>query len=208
MFKFGYQAFLIFHLLSGPLFLGFLFSKRNFFLKFFLTSFFAFLSFFVFSYPFLAIPSFYGKNYQGLNGFLYFKKLYPDDYEAILWLKKSVKKQKVILEAPGKSYTHFGRVSANTGLPTILGWSTHELLWRGDTEEIQKRKKDIKEIYQTKDIQKIQKLLSKYKINYIFWGTLERKIFPSADIEKFQKIGEVVFKKGKTFIFEVSNAKN
>ena len=88
---------------------------------------------FVLTYPYLAVNAYYNnlKTYQGLNGITYLKTLYPDDYLAINWLNQNIKGQPVILEAQGDSYTDYARISANTGLPTVLGWTVHEWLWRG-----------------------------------------------------------------------------
>jgi hypothetical protein len=36
-----------------------------------------------------------------------------------------------IVEAVGESYTYAARMSANTGVPALLGWPMHEWLWRG-----------------------------------------------------------------------------
>src|SRR3989344_5022795 len=79
-------------------------------------------------YPYFAINTFYGglKAQSGLDGIKYLKNLYPSDYDAIAWINKNIKGQPVILEAQGDSYTDFARVSANTGLPTVLGWTVHE----------------------------------------------------------------------------------
>ncbi len=51
----------------------------------------------------------------------------------------------MVLEANGDSYTGFERVSASTGLPTILGWYVHEWLWRNDTEDLNVKSTDIQE---------------------------------------------------------------
>lgn len=50
-------------------------------------------------------------------------------YQAYIWLNKNVKGQPVVLEACGDSYQNYdNRVSAMTGLPTVLGWYVHEWL--------------------------------------------------------------------------------
>ena len=49
---------------------------------------------------------------------------------------KTIEGQPVVLEANGDSYSDYERVSAMTGLPTVLGWYVHEWLWRGDPADL------------------------------------------------------------------------
>jgi len=109
------------------------------------------LLFLVFIYPYFSINSYYNglKNYQGLDGTKYLQTLYPNDYKAIEWLNKNIKSQPVILEAQGDSYTDFARISANTGLPTVLGWTVHEWLWRGSYSVPAPRIADIQKLYES-----------------------------------------------------------
>jgi uncharacterized membrane protein len=54
-----------------------------------------------------------------------------NDNEAILWLNSHVQGSPVILEAPGCEWSLYSRVSAFTGLPTLIGWpGGHEGEWR------------------------------------------------------------------------------
>ena len=58
------------------------------------------------------------------------------------WLNDNVNGQPVVLEASGDSYKDYdNRVSAMTGLSTVLGWYVHEWLWRNNLEEENQRKK-------------------------------------------------------------------
>ncbi|MBU3978924.1 hypothetical protein KKE68_04465 [Patescibacteria group bacterium] len=133
----------------------------------------------------------------------YLKTLYPSDYEAILWLNANISGQPVILEAQGDSYTDYGRVSSNTGLPTVLGWTVHEWLWRGDYGVPAPRITEVKDIYETKDLALTQKLLEKYKVKYVFIGALEYEKYPALDEQKFNKLGKLVFQKDRTKIYEL-----
>lgn len=160
----------------------------------------------VMTYPYLAIPSYYGnllKTSKGLNGIKYLETLYPSDYKAILWLNAHVLGQPVILEAQGDSYTDYARVSSNTGLPTVLGWTVHEWLWRGDYGIPAPRINEVKDIYETKDLKIAKKLLEKYKVKYVFIGALEYEKYPTLSEEKFKKLGKIVFQKDRTKIYEL-----
>lgn len=159
----------------------------------------------VFSYPFFAIKSYYGnlKTYSGLDGTKYLQMLYPTDYAAIQWINKTIKGQPIILEAQFDSYTDYARVSANTGLPTVLGWTVHEWLWRGTYDIPAPRIPDVVQMYEGTDIQQTKNLLKKYAVSYVFLGDLEREKYPKLNEEKFVKLGRLVYQNKNTKIYQV-----
>jgi len=212
LFKLTYQAFVMFSLASGYVFIRLLTGIKN---KVVRNSFvIVYLSFVIclLAYSYFAIPSYYGvndlKSYKGLNGLQYLQNLYPDDYKAILWLQKNIKGQPIILEAVGESYTDFARVSANTGLLTIIGWPVHEWLWRGSYDEPGKRREEVRKIYEDNNFQETKNLLQQYQVNYIFLGALEKQQYKNLNQEKFDQLGKVVYQSGNTKIYrlEVSNS--
>lgn len=166
----------------------------------------------VLSYPYFAINSYYNNVFafdktslsqsKGLNGIAYLEK-YPDDYKAIQWIQKNVSGQPVILEAQGDSYTDYARVSSNTGLPTVLGWTVHEWLWRGSYDIPAPRIEEVKTLYESNDIQRTNDLLKKYNITYIFLGALEREKY-NVNEEKIENLGEAIFNSGKTTIYKIT----
>ena len=103
----------------------------------------------ILSYPIFAINSFYDNLIiiKGLDGISYLKILYVGDYSLINWINKNIKGQPVILEANGDSYTDYARISANTGLPTVIGWPVHEWLWRGTYDIVSPRITDVQTLY-------------------------------------------------------------
>ncbi len=159
----------------------------------------------IFIYPYFAITSYYGELLQdkGLDGTMYLQKKYPSDAAAISWIQKNINKQPVILEAQGDSYTDYGRVSANTGLPTVLGWTVHEWLWRGTYDIPAPRIEEIKKMYESSDLQLTKKLLKKYNIRYVFLGDLEREKYPKLNEKKFGKLGMIIFQKDETKIIRL-----
>ena len=206
MFKLTYQSFVMFSLTSGYIIVKILTSLKQKLAKLlYLILNFSFLIF-IFVYPYFAISSYYGlKNYQGLEGLNYLKKAYSDDYQAIVWLNQNVTSQPVIAEAVGESYTDYGRVSTNTGLPTILGWRVHEWLWRGSFDEPAARTEEVREIYESSDLTKTKALLDKYQVVYIFVGNLEKEKYPNLDEQKFNQLGEIVFSSGNTKIYQIKD---
>jgi hypothetical protein len=82
-----------------------------------------------------------------LDGTAYLARQNPADAAAVDWLRHNVPGVATVLEAHGGSYTYAGRISAQTGLPTLLGWEGHELQWRGNTVEQDQRKPILERIY-------------------------------------------------------------
>ena len=208
MFKLFYQAFIILGLVSSYIIarvftdLNNLGRKRV--LKFLFLLFSLVLFCLVSIYPYFAINSAYDlKTYKTLDGVSYIKELYPSDYEAIVWLNKNIKGQPVILEAQGDSYTDYARVSSNTGLPTVLGWTVHEWLWRGSYSVPEPRIKDVETLYETESLKETLNLIKKYSISYVFIGDLERQKYEDLNKEKFEEIGEKVFSSGDSVVYKI-----
>ncbi len=163
-------------------------------------------------YPLLAIPARareYGDR-PTLDGAAYMAQVWPDDYAAIAWLNEHVsnaqgaKHPPVILEAPGdgyRSWVYEGRVSAHTGLPTLLGWGGHEAQWRGNYIEPGRREPDIETLYTSPDWSEVLTLLDKYDISYIYVGPLERSRYPADGLTKFSQFLEVVYDTGAVTIY-------
>jgi uncharacterized membrane protein len=202
MFKLVFQAFIMLSITSAYIFFRIMEGRLRFI--FFPLS--VALILLVMAYPYLAVNSYYGdlKTYKGLDGTKYLSTLIPGDYEGILWLNENVKGQPVILEAQGDSYTDYARVSANTGLPTVIGWTVHEWLWRGDYSIPAPRINDVKEMYESHDLKITEDLLKKYNVKYIFIGALEPQKYPGLFEAKFASLGKLVFQKDNTRIYKLS----
>ncbi|MFI5265703.1 MAG: DUF2298 domain-containing protein, partial [Candidatus Levyibacteriota bacterium] len=204
MFKLVYQAFIMLSLSSAYI-IAYLMStlKKSFSKKLFLMCTLVLLVL-VFIYPYYAIKSYYADLgiYNGLNGTDYLKGLYPGDLEAINFLNTYVSGQPVILEAQGDSYTDYARISSNTGLPTVLGWTVHEWLWRGTYSVPAPRIQEVKTIYEGDAVTAVP-LLKKYHVAYVIIGPLEHQKYPLLNEDKFKSLGKVIFKStdGLTEIF-------
>ena len=107
-------------------------------------------------------------SYQGLNATAFLETDFPADAAAIRWLRENIEGSPVVLEANGDSYTGYERVSAMTGLPTILGWYVHEWLWRNDVEDLNEKSADVQTIYTSADEGQVEALLEEYEVSYIF----------------------------------------
>ena len=154
-------------------------------------------------YPITAISTLGDRKNPTLDGTAWVQQISPDDYAAIEWLNQNVTGAPVILEAPGQSYrAETSRVSAFTGLPTVLGWGGHELQWRGNYDEAGRREPDIKKIYTTRDERETLTLLNKYAISYVYVGAVERGMFPAASLQKFETLMDVAFQQGSVTIYQ------
>ncbi len=139
----------------------------------------------------------------------------PDDWAGIAWLRENAVGTPVVLEAPGKSYTYEGRISAFSGYPAVLGWAIHESQWRGNYDEQGKREPDIQTIYSTKSGNLALELLHKWNVKYVIVGQSEMNYIqqlcaePSLAcnltraLQKFETTLTPVFQQGNLTIYQV-----
>lgn len=213
MFKLGYQAFIMLSISSVYAIIRIISNLKNRkslklyswfgYLTFIIIG--TFLLFFVIIYPYFAIPSGYGnlKKHKGLDGIKYLENIKPEDYRAINWINKNISGQPVILEAQGDSYTDYARISANTGLPTVLGWTVHEWLWRGSYDVPASRFSDIENLYETTNLELAKNIIKKYNIKFIYSGILEKEKY-TVNEDKFLKLGKLIYKDAETNIYEIN----
>ncbi len=158
-------------------------------------------------YPVLATLN-KANNFQDpatLNGIAWIAQNRPDDYAAIEWLRQNAPDNAIILEAPGSSYAAYqytGRISALTGLPTLLGWGGHESQWRGNYDEPARREPEIDLLFNTLDPRQAQALLDKYHIKYVYVGALERERYSPQSLKKFANLMTVAFQQGDVIIYQ------
>jgi uncharacterized membrane protein len=204
MFKLGYQAFILFSLVSGYsivriLFGGSLRIKKLLFAVFLLPQ-----LFLVSIYPVFAVRSYFGelKKYEGLDGLGWIRREYPSDFAAINWLN-SQPTHGILVEADGDSYTDYARFSTFTGHPTIVGWAVHEWLWRGSYDVVAPRREEVRQIYEETDVEQTKSLLNTYRVRYVVVGALERTKFKNLQEWKLAVLGARVFQSGETIIYGI-----
>lgn len=197
MFKLTYQAFIMFGILMGYTFVR-LWLKRGHVIRKALAA----IGFVCFAgccfYIGTAVHSWFGpvwdKNqYQGLDATAFLETDFTEDASAIRWLNENVEGSPVVLEANGDSYSDYERVSAMTGLPTILGWYVHEWLWRGGTEDLNQRIGMVETIYTSDDPEMVESILEEYEVQYIFVGSMEREKYSNLNDTVLQSLGTVVY---------------
>ncbi len=162
------------------------------------------------------LDNFSTERYQGLEGThqLAVKGdgILAADYAAIQWFNQNVTGQPVILEASGDSWTDYCRISAYTGLPTVIGWTSHEWLWRtikttsdGMDRFVAPRQEDVRLMYTTTDPLLRTELLKKYQVAYIIVGDLERDKYSGLQEEALIGLGTVVFHNESLVIIELAS---
>jgi uncharacterized membrane protein len=115
-----------------------------------------------------------------------------------MWLREK-KGSPVIVEAVGRDYTLYSRISSFTGLPTILGQGGHEAAWRGSLP-LQGRVRDVDRIYTSPNMGEVKRILKKYKVRYIYIGELERAKY-GHKVEKRLGFLEMVFRNERVIIY-------
>lgn len=141
-----------------------------------------------------------------LDGLAYLDREHPGDAAAIRWLAATTRGTPVVLEATGDPYSYFGRVSANTGLPAVLGWANHEGVWRGADARIAERRRDVESLFRDTDVERARRLLARYRVRYVFVGDLERERFNAEALDKFTvhpELFERAYRSGTTEVFAV-----
>ena len=100
-----------------------------------------------------------------------------DDRFIVEWLRANVAGVRVVAEAPGRDYQWTSRVSWLTGLPTPIGWPYHETQQRrAFASSIEARLADLAKLYTTTDPAEMARILSNYDIEFLVYGTQERRI--------------------------------
>jgi YYY domain-containing protein len=159
-------------------------------------------------YTFLAVPA--RAQEQGvpwtLDGAAWLTTAHPADDAAIDWLQRNVTGAPVITETPADehaAYVYEGRISALTGLPTVLGWSGHERQWRGTYDAQARREVDLKTLYTTPDLAVARTILDHYHVTYVYVGPVERRQYPESGIEKFGRAFPAVYESQDVTIYRV-----
>ena len=156
---------------------------------------------------------------NSLDGLEYLKNCQPlscpysdsaGDYAAIRWLNANIQGDPVIVEAVGDDYSFYGRISAFTGLPTLMGWVGHEVQWRlawlkndANNAEFQQRSSDVVQIYTSPDPHVIFSLMARYKAQYLYVGPLEKTKYRNVDLHRYSKFMQIVYNAEGVTIYKV-----
>ncbi|GHO86377.1 DUF2298 domain-containing protein [Dictyobacter formicarum] len=135
------------------------------------------------------------------------------DYNAIRWLNANISGSPVIVEAVGDDYTGYARISALTGLPTIMGWVGHEYQWRvqwfnrsdANAADFNSRKDEVSQIYSDPNPKNVLTIMARYHAQYIYVGALERSTYSSANLARFASFMQIVYHTQDVTIYKVKS---
>lgn len=126
------------------------------------------------------------------------------DREAALFLEANRPPPgEAILEASGESFTYAARLSAATGIPTVLGWHAHEWLWRNSQDAWQPRADAIRDFYRSMDASQRKAFVRRWRIRYVVIGDFEAERYPGLNAFEIESLGTRVFESGGTRIVEI-----
>ncbi|HEY1348459.1 MAG TPA: DUF2298 domain-containing protein [Ktedonobacteraceae bacterium] len=164
-------------------------------------------------YPLTAAYQRYGNFTQrdtSLDGLNYLRSYAPGDYAAIRWIDRNITGDPAIVEAFGSDYTDYGRISAFTGLPTIMGWEGHEWQWRVNwvsrgfnSADFFRRIGDINQIYTSNAAQTVLTLMAHYGARYLYVGALEQATYVGVNLQRFGSFLNVVYQSDGVTIYHV-----
>ncbi|MBF8265068.1 MAG: conserved rane protein of unknown function [Dehalococcoidia bacterium] len=109
----------------------------------------------------------------------------------------------MIVEATGDDVNAFGRISARTGLPAILGSVSHEVQWRGSQRLLVERQTDVTAIYRSQNTSEVMGLLKKYGVTFVYVGPLETRTYGEQARDKFKSFLDVAFESDNVRIYKV-----
>lgn len=143
-------------------------------------------------------------NRMDLNGNGHLDLYQPEEAEAMAWLRQAP--YGVIAESVGGSYSAHARMSTQSGMPTVIGWTPHEGQWGRTVEQMGAREPDIVTLYTTSNWFEAQSILDKYKVRYIVIGYLERATYASLNESKFAANLSVVYQNPSVTIYEYTGS--
>ena len=143
-----------------------------------------------------------GRRVITLDGTAYLQETNRADYKAIKWINYFLPNDGVIVEAIGGSYSEYSRISTNTGMATMLGWPGHELQWRGSYDESAGRESAVDTLYSTKEWSVASDIMSRYTVNYVYIGYLERRDYPEYGLSKFENNMKKIYSNEIVDIYE------
>jgi uncharacterized membrane protein len=109
-------------------------------------------------------------------------------------------------------YRWNGRISINTGLPSVLGWNFHERQQRTLDplpNLVNQREQNVKYFYNTDSIVDSVRILRFYDVRYIIVSDMERAMTTPEGLAKFDQMVDqglltIAFQDGPAVIYDVN----
>ena len=141
-----------------------------------------------------------------LDGLAAARRSRPSEVAAAEWLRRHAPGSAVLLEAPGRAYSGDSRMSTWTGIPSVIGWTQHEELWRESDPRIAARTADIDTAYRTDDSTLRRAVLDRYGVTHVVVGDSERDRYGQEVVDRLRQDLTVAYASGGTTILRVGAA--
>ena len=134
------------------------------------------------------------------------------DHRAITWMQDHIEGSPVVAEANTPLYRWGSRVSKYTGLPTIVGWDWHQKQQRASvsSEVVDWRLQDLRDLYNTHEVDVAAEILDRYHVGYVYVGELEQAYYDAKGLAKFDEmVGsalDVAYRQGPVTIYRVRHS--
>ena len=114
-----------------------------------------------------------------------------------------------MVEAVGDAYSEYGRLASASGVPTLLGWANHEMVWRGPDilPEAHRRKTVVRSIYTCGDRDMIRRTVKEADIDCVAIGMIEKRDFSDESLDALREAGDDLIscgQGGELVMFEFS----
>ena len=145
------------------------------------------------------------------NGVIY---TLESDYQIIQWLLNEVEGSPIIMEGhSSREYDWSGRISVNTGLPSIVGWRHHQSQQRtfpAMQNLVNQRRNNVNAFYSLDDVDMAIEMLRFYNVDYMVLSDFERAVYgATGGLEKFALMVDMgvltpVFTHGQAVVYQVN----
>jgi YYY domain-containing protein len=117
-----------------------------------------------------------------LDGLQFVERDHPGDAAALPFVR-SLPPGTIIAEGAKGDYGYPSRVSAFTGVQTIIGWPGHEFMWRGAGARTTARIDEVTAVYE--DPGRASGILRQYGVDYVYVGETERELYDHLNLPLF-----------------------
>ena len=149
-----------------------------------------------------------------IDGLAFLARSDPPEYALTRWVQDHTAPGDIIIEATGRAwrrdangqpvmydgstdYSDAGRISARTGRPTLIGWFSHEVQWRGDNDankrELQRRQELVDSVYTSTDPSHAVDVMRETGAKYLIAGRVELSRYAGDLMPRFDTVLEVAF---------------
>ena len=123
-----------------------------------------------------------------LNALAYLDRVDPDVAATLRWIeahRAELGPYPLLLEAAASTYTEGNLISAASGVPTLLGWWPHQLVWRGPASSLETRRTTVQRIYRDADRTEAAGIAREAGVTHVYLGRQEAAQYGAGLAERF-----------------------